>query len=66
MRNYINDPSWEEPRRMIAADLGESENAIATGKALVKLALRVDAVFAARLILSGRALPLARSPRRGP
>jgi hypothetical protein len=52
-RNYINDPSWEEPLRMIAADLGESENAIATGKALVQLALRVDAVFAARLSYLG-------------
>jgi hypothetical protein len=52
-RNYINDPSWEEPLLMIAADLGDSENAIAAGKALVKLALRVDAVFAARLSYMG-------------
>jgi len=52
-RNYINDPSWEEPLRMIAADLGSTANAIAAGKVLVQLALRVDAVFAARLSYLG-------------
>lgn len=48
-RTYINDPSWEEPLGMIAADLGRTEGEIAAAKTLVLLALRVDAVFAARL-----------------
>ena len=48
-RTYINDPSWEEPLRMIAADLGSTGGDIAVAKTLVLLALRVDAVFAARL-----------------
>jgi hypothetical protein len=48
-RTYVNDPSWEEPLRMIAADLGSDGGDIAAAKALVLLALRVDAVFAARL-----------------
>jgi len=48
-RTYVNDPSWEEPLRMIAADLGNTAIEIAAARTLVLLALRVDAVFAARL-----------------
>ena len=56
-RNYINDPSWDEPLRMVAGDLGSKGADIAAGKLLVDLALRVDPVFAARLsYLGGAAL----------
>jgi hypothetical protein len=56
-RTYINDPSWEEPLRMLSADLGSSGGEIAAAKTLVLLALRVDAVFAAQLsYLAGRSL----------
>lgn len=48
-RTYINDPSWEEPLRMIAADLDSTGGEIAAAKTLVLFALRVDAVFAAQL-----------------
>jgi hypothetical protein len=52
-RTYVNNPSWEEPLRMIAADLGKTGNDAAAAKMLVLLALRVDAVFAARLSYLG-------------
>ena len=48
-RTYVNDPSWEEPLRMIAADLGSDGSEVAAAQILAQLALRVDAVFAARL-----------------
>jgi len=50
---YINDPSWEEPLRMIAEDVGTFGSDIAAGKMLVQTALRVDPVFAARLSYFG-------------
>jgi hypothetical protein len=56
-RKYVNDPSWEEPLRMIVANSGDTGVDLAAGKALIQLALRVDAVFAARLsYLGGTAL----------
>jgi hypothetical protein len=56
-RTYVNHPFWEEPLRMIAADLGSTGREIAAAKTLVLLALRVDAVFAARLaFLAGPSL----------
>lgn len=49
IRTYINLPSWEEPLRMIAEDLSESQIDVAAGKLLVQGALRVDPVLAGRL-----------------
>jgi hypothetical protein len=45
----INDPSWEEPLRMIAENLGTSADDVAAGKLLIEGALRVDPVFSAAL-----------------
>jgi HEAT repeat protein len=46
---YVNNPSWEEPLRMIAAESNGTTSSIAAGAALVRLALRVDSVLAAKL-----------------
>ena len=52
-RHYVNDPVWSEPLHMIASDLGDTGSDRAAHKALVETALRLDAVFAARLAFDG-------------
>jgi hypothetical protein len=49
IRTYLNQPSSEEPLRMIAEDLSASQIDVAAGKLLVRGALRVDPVLAGRL-----------------
>lgn len=54
-RDYINEPKWEEPLRMIAEQIGvlslEPNGAaeVALGERLVQMALAVDPIFAAEL-----------------
>lgn len=55
-RDYINQPAWEEPLRMIAEELGNlpvepSSNAdeVSAGRRLIELALGVSPIFAAEL-----------------
>ena len=52
-RRYVNIPVWSEPLHMIASDLGDTGNELAAHKALVESALKIDAVFAARLSFDG-------------
>jgi len=64
VRQYVNTPSWEEPLRMVAEEIGmlsaeaQTENdAIKAGKLLIEMALSVDPVFAAELSrLCGRSV----------
>ena len=55
-REYVNEPVWEEPLRMIAEEIGElslgpsgGADAVAAGRRLVELAVAIDPVFAAEL-----------------
>lgn len=54
-KDYVNDPKWEEPLRMIAEEIGVLSLAaaggveLALGKRLVEVALTVDPIFAAEL-----------------
>ncbi|MCI0426596.1 MAG: hypothetical protein L0Z46_01105 [Nitrospiraceae bacterium] len=55
-REYVNEPVWEEPLRMIAEEIGElsqgpsgGADAIPAGRRLIKLTVAVDPVFAAEL-----------------
>ncbi len=55
--NYVNDPTWAEPLRMIAATFDETSNDAITadgiaraGARLVEMALAVDLVFAGELV----------------
>lgn len=55
-RDYINQPAWEEPLRMIAEEIGdlsvESSGAVdrvSAGRRLIELALDIDPIFAADL-----------------
>jgi HEAT repeat protein len=50
---YVNNPVWSEPLQMIASDLGDAGSEVSAHKALVESALRLDAVFAARLAFDG-------------
>lgn len=62
--DYVNDPAWAEPLRMVAETLAEQtgrggtdERYIRAGKKLVEMALVVDLVFAGELArLSGAAV----------
>lgn len=55
-KQYVNEPSWEEPLRMVAQEIemqsveppGEP-NVVAAGKRLIEAALSVDPIFAAEL-----------------
>jgi len=54
--SYINEPSWDEPLRMVAEEIGRNASAeptrsegVRTGKLLIEMALGVDPVFAAEL-----------------
>jgi len=56
IREYVNKPSWEEPLRMVAEEVGDLKNESADakelikgGKMLVEFALEVGPVFAAEL-----------------
>lgn len=52
--SYLNVPAWEEPLEMLADDLGDGDQDVALGRALVEGALPIDPVFAACLAgLSG-------------
>jgi hypothetical protein len=63
-RDYVNQPVWEEPLRMVAEEIGAqigpgsgTEDATAAGAQLVEMALLVDPVFAADLSrLCGRSV----------
>jgi len=55
-REYVNMPVWEEPLLLLAEEIGEMSSgsagrldAIAAGKRLIDLALKVDPVFASDL-----------------
>jgi len=53
-KRYVNEPTWSEPLRMIASDIGVSASAgdaVATraGALLIEMALKVDPVYAAEL-----------------
>ena len=55
-KRYVNEPSWEEPLRMVAEEIGirsaESHvksDEVTAGKVLVEMALSVDPIFAAGL-----------------
>jgi len=64
IREYVNKPSWEEPLRMVAEEVGDlknesadAEKLIKVGKMLGEFALEVDPVFAAELArLCGKAV----------
>ncbi|MBI2472067.1 MAG: hypothetical protein HYV59_12635 [Planctomycetes bacterium] len=56
IREYVNKPSWEEPIRMVAEEIGDLKNELPDakklvkgGKMLVEFALEVGPVFAAEL-----------------
>lgn len=53
LRNYINDPPWEESLRMIAEDAGSSDAGLLLAKVIVQTALPIDPVFASRLAHAG-------------
>jgi len=70
-REYVNQPVWEEPLRMIAEEIGSRNEAspvlgeaVAAGARLVRMALVVDPVFAADL--SQLCGPLVWRAIRGP
>jgi NACHT C-terminal Alpha/Beta 2 len=55
-QEYVNQPAWEEPLRMIAEELGEqtvesssSMDSVSAGGHLVKMALGIDPIFAGDL-----------------
>jgi hypothetical protein len=54
-KEYINIPTWEEPLRMVAEEIGTLNPeqidgaALAAGKLLIEIALTVDPIFAADL-----------------
>jgi len=64
VKDYVNVPSWDEPLRMIAENIGWSSNetpaasrAVDRGKRLIEMALQVDPIFAADLVrLAGGAI----------
>lgn len=56
VKEYVNVPSWDEPLRMIAEEIGSgpketpaASKAVDRGKKLIEMALQVDPVFAADL-----------------
>lgn len=56
IQEYVNKPSWEEPLRMVAEEIGDVRNEspdakklVKGGKMLVEFALEVDSIFAAEL-----------------
>ena len=56
LREYVNQPTWEESLCMIAEELGElvvgssgAEVSISAGRCLVKLALDIDPIFSGEL-----------------
>jgi len=56
VREYVNQPTWEESLCMIAEELGElvvgssgAEVSISAGRCLVKLALDIDPIFSGEL-----------------
>jgi hypothetical protein len=55
-KSYVNEPSWDEPIRMIAEqigiqslDLASESDVVSSGKLLVEMALTVDPILAAEL-----------------
>jgi hypothetical protein len=51
-RTYLNEPAWDEPLRIVAAEIGRGEqplDVVAAGASLVQMASAVDRVFAAQL-----------------
>lgn len=55
-KQYVNEPAWEEPLRMIAEDVGiggeasaGSQSKLKMGALLVRMALKCDPVYAAEL-----------------
>lgn len=56
VREYVNQPAWEESLSMIAEELGEltvgpsgSADSISAGRRLVKMALDIDPIFSGEL-----------------
>lgn len=56
VREYVNQPAWEESLCMIAEELGElaagssgAADSISAGRCLVKMALNIDPIFSAEL-----------------
>jgi len=55
-KQYVNEPVWEEPLRMVAEELGvqsvessDESDSVKAGKRLVEMALNLDPIFAATL-----------------
>jgi hypothetical protein len=55
-KQYVNEPAWEEPLRMIAEEVGidgatspDTETALKIGALLVRMALKCDPVYASEL-----------------
>jgi hypothetical protein len=55
-KKYLNEPIWDEPLRMIAEEIGmpgtqapEKSDAVAAGRRLIELTLRIDPIFASEL-----------------
>ena len=56
IKQYVNEPSWEEPLRMIAEEIGMQSvethmgnDVVKAGKLLIEIVLSVDPIFAADL-----------------
>lgn len=55
-KQYVNEPAWEEPLRMVAEEIGVRSaeapsdlDIVRTGKRLIEVALNVDPIFAGEL-----------------
>jgi hypothetical protein len=55
-KQYVNEPAWEEPLRMVAEEIGVRSaevpgdpDTVTAGKRLIEMALSIDPIFAAEL-----------------
>lgn len=55
-KQYVNEPAWEEPLRMVAEEVGVrsaeapgDSDAVRAGKRLIEMALSIDPIFAGEL-----------------